>query len=301
MLDNWKIPGEALDKAAASILEHAGKEIVGGVSSFSSNLFGAVIGDRVKEWRTRNLMEMAAKTAKKMEELGVSLDKTRGLPMLEYYSIFEEASKQDDPSVQDLWAGLLASRMSPEHAGNFDRQTAQILSAMNGVEARVLHFVHESSEIEKAMDMKMPTYDQKRAEQDPKAYGEEMNAIRLALLDELWSRVRTVYKDYFSDVAPERVSEATGSLHLKELLYSREAVISNHELNKTDHINIDHHSHPVKSIDSGKLLKVIRNLQTGEHRKGRASKLLSESRYQFGMLVAFTALGEAVMKSCMQR
>lgn len=143
-----KLPGNEIERAAANVIEHAGKNIADGATNFGSVVFNGLIGDKVREWRTRNLFRGAAKTAEILREIGVPLENARSLPMFEFYSIFEGMSGQDDPDVADLWSGLLASRMSTDQGKDFDRSVPQTLASLNGTEARVLKFLNEYSRLE---------------------------------------------------------------------------------------------------------------------------------------------------------
>jgi hypothetical protein len=112
-----------------------------GVMDTVSDVFGGLIGDAVREWRTRNLIGRLARTAEILKAKGVTLDKAKALPMGEAYAMFEEASKQDDPTVSEMWAALLANAMDPKLNVSVNPTIVSALRSINGRDAKVLIYV----------------------------------------------------------------------------------------------------------------------------------------------------------------
>lgn len=135
------LPGSELEKEAAKIAGHMLGRAADGVMDIGGNIVGGLIGDRIREWRTRNLVDQLAETARRLKEKGVDLEKARSLPLGETYAIFEEASKQDDLEVQALWSGLLANAMDPSSEVSIDAPFVASLCGFGRAEAMVLRFV----------------------------------------------------------------------------------------------------------------------------------------------------------------
>lgn len=219
MSESVKLPGNEIERAAANVIEHAGKNIADGATGFGSIVFNGIIGDRVREWRTRNMIRGAAKTAEILENHGVSLEKSRSLPMLEFYSIFEGMSEQDDPDVVNLWAGLLASRMAADDGSSFDKSITQILASLNGTEARVLKFLREYAVLDSetrgagaAVFLEVPVGKEKEAE--------EAQATNERLAEERVKKVISLRDEVFRDDKARHYDAAAVTLRNKRLAYT---------------------------------------------------------------------------------
>lgn len=108
----------------------AAKEIIksGPVAGSISETWAAVVGDRIASWRLVNAAKLQLKVQTEFKKLGLkpSIDK---IP--ERYAItwFEEASKQDEDEIQDLFARLLA-RAAAEDDDALDRRNIEIVSKL---------------------------------------------------------------------------------------------------------------------------------------------------------------------------
>lgn len=74
-LSSKYVIGEAIDKAAAEIVQAAVGRTADGLLDFGSNLFSAIIGDRVREWRVRNLVQGAKKQQTSLRKWELSFQK----------------------------------------------------------------------------------------------------------------------------------------------------------------------------------------------------------------------------------
>lgn len=132
-----------LEKEAAKVAGAVIGRTAGGVMDSVSDVFGGLIGDAIREWRTRNLISRLARTAEILKAKGVPLDKAKALPMGEAYAMFEEASKQDDPTVAEMWSALLANAMDPAADVRIDPAFVATLRVMGPVEAKVLRLIRD--------------------------------------------------------------------------------------------------------------------------------------------------------------
>ncbi|MGV1751521.1 Abi-alpha family protein [Agrobacterium sp. CG674] len=135
-----------IEAAAARVAEKAMNDTWGGFAAFSGDVFGGLVGDRIKQWRTRNLIDVLAKTRDHLAKHGVSIENAKTLPMGEVYAIFEGASKTDDVDLSDMWAALLSNEMNPSNKTSVDPSFQRILSELSGLDARIMHYLkrHEN-------------------------------------------------------------------------------------------------------------------------------------------------------------
>lgn len=104
------------------------KEIInsGPVAGSVSEAWAGVIGDRIANWRLINAAKLQLKVQEEFKKLGLEPN-TDKIP--ERYAItwFEEASKQDEDEIQDLFARLLA-RAAAGDGDALDRRNIEIVS-----------------------------------------------------------------------------------------------------------------------------------------------------------------------------
>lgn len=135
-----------------------------------------LLGDRVAAWRIANAAKISAKLTTKVKALGQKLD-TSKIPEHYAFAWFDEASKQDDPEIQELFATLLANaangngeaakhrnitivaRLSAEDARLLDTISTIHQQSARGLAVRschfsieLSHFEYEAKKINKAVD-----------------------------------------------------------------------------------------------------------------------------------------------------
>lgn len=149
------LPGKNLDAAASKILEATLGKTADGLGDTITTVWGGLIGDRLNEWRTRNLVSSLEKTAKILDAKGINLADCCALPNGEMYSIFEGASKQDDPDLQKLWASLLANSMNP-NGTEFRNELTSTLENLEPADARFFTFIAKVERFEEDHKQRMP-------------------------------------------------------------------------------------------------------------------------------------------------
>lgn len=132
-----------VEAAAARVAERALNETWTGAAGFIGDVFGGLVGDRTKQWRTRNLVDALAQTKDHLESKGVPIEKAKALPMGELLVIFEGASKTDDVDLSAMWAGLLSNGMNPQKDTFIDPSFPRLLANLSGLDARLLNHVFE--------------------------------------------------------------------------------------------------------------------------------------------------------------
>ena len=104
------------------------KEVVSSnaVAGSLTDAWQAILGDYIATWRLTNAAKTQVKAQKKFKELGLRPNIDR-IP--ERYAItwFEEASKQDEDEIQELFARLLA-RAAAGNEDALDRRNLEIVS-----------------------------------------------------------------------------------------------------------------------------------------------------------------------------
>lgn len=135
-----------IEAAAARVFERAANNTVDGASSFVGDIFGGLVGDSVKQWRTRRLVTGLHETKLHLDKLGVPIENAKSLPMGELFTIFDGMSKQEDPHLTGMWAALLANAMNPDKKFVIDPSLPKILEQLSGVDVVILKFYHDATE-----------------------------------------------------------------------------------------------------------------------------------------------------------
>lgn len=122
MSDDGKKPS-SLDvlgiKPLAAAIEHASNKTIDGIGEVLSRIclpaaeeIGLALRDRVSQWRTKNIANTIEIAKPLIDKLPLS-DEAHAPPRL-VHEIVDQASWADDPGLQAMWAGLLASSCSAE-------------------------------------------------------------------------------------------------------------------------------------------------------------------------------------------
>jgi hypothetical protein len=104
-----------------------------------SDAWSALLGDRVAAWRLRNAAATQVKLHEELKRLGVSLDNAK-IPERYAFAWFDEATKQDEPEIQELFARLLAKAAAGDKDAG-DRRNLEILTRMTPMDAEVMNLV----------------------------------------------------------------------------------------------------------------------------------------------------------------
>lgn len=95
----------------------------------------ALIGDKLAHYRLKNAMKLQVKTSEEARRLGLALDNSR-IPERYAFAWFEEATKQDEPELQLLFARLLA-RASTGDEDASDRRLIEVLGKLTPIDAAI--------------------------------------------------------------------------------------------------------------------------------------------------------------------
>lgn len=111
------------------------------VTGSLSDAWQAILGDRIAAWRLANAAKTQIKVQEKFDKLGLKPNTDR-IP--ERYAItwFEEASKQDEEEIQDLFARLLANAAAGKEDA-LDRRNIEIVTKLTPNDAALFQELAE--------------------------------------------------------------------------------------------------------------------------------------------------------------
>lgn len=134
-----KVYGEALNR----VLEGVGA-FLGRICLPAAEEFGLMLQDRVKKWRTGNLVEVVQVAERRLLEEGAP-EGVHADPRL-VARILDESSWTDDSQLQEMWGGLLASSCS--ESGNDDSNLLfmNLLSGLTKLQAHLLKYSCETTQ-----------------------------------------------------------------------------------------------------------------------------------------------------------
>jgi len=283
-----------IEKAAARVLEKVLGGATDGFVATSANIFGGLVGDHLREWRTRNLVRHLARTAEFLKEKGISIEKARSLPMGELYSMFEEASKQDEPSVSNLWAGLLANAMNPFDDVTIRPAFMDTLKSLGGVEAAIMEFIWLYSQMELALNNHLR----------PDIFNNKPDIGRTT--SELISENAYFCDDNYTRLI-SRLSESQVKLGLNHLIRERCILIPTQEVSAMQFTDVeyDDNHNRIEKIDHNQLSNYISsivqslNIHSGRNSEGiMLPAILTNFDMYRNLNYELTDYGKQLMKAC---
>ena len=99
-----------------------------------SEAWAVLMGDRVAYWRAKNAMQYRPLLAEEAARLGLKLNAAK-IPDRFAFAWFEEASKQDEPEIQILFARLLARAADAASPTGGDRRMIDVLARLTPADA----------------------------------------------------------------------------------------------------------------------------------------------------------------------
>jgi hypothetical protein len=103
-----------------------------------SEELGLYFGDKVRAFRHRNITTIVDGSVKRLEEVGKPVEP---VPPRLLLPILDAASLEDNPTLQDMWSGLLAS--ASDQADNMSPSYAETLKALKPIEARSVQVLYD--------------------------------------------------------------------------------------------------------------------------------------------------------------
>lgn len=131
---------KAVEKLTEASLDGAGA-LFGRLCLPAAEEFGLMIRDQISAFRKANLDRIAAKTRKALEANMVP-ESASAHPRLVCHAL-QEGSWNDDPIVQDLWAGLLSSSCTDDGNDDSNLIFVTLLTNMSKLQARLMNHLCE--------------------------------------------------------------------------------------------------------------------------------------------------------------
>ncbi len=136
-------------KATEEIAKTSGKalDVIEKVGSFFNKVVGdaaAELGGVVHDWarlyRYKNLLRLQDKVeeihrARKLQGKSIPVPPRFAIPLL------QAASEEDDESIQDMWAGLIANSTDPDKHLEPKKIFTEILSSLEPLDAKILKYL----------------------------------------------------------------------------------------------------------------------------------------------------------------
>ncbi len=144
------------DPVRAAVADVSGK-----VLSPPARILGQILSDTLTDFKVRNRDRIAAKYEVKRRDRNLSQTAIRELPPGIRARIIEGIENQDDESVQELWAELLAKASDPSTSVNIEALYIEILRSLGGAELAVLMFLlkrHQEEDLDRG-SVRSKSYD----------------------------------------------------------------------------------------------------------------------------------------------
>ncbi|MAX27781.1 MAG: hypothetical protein CMJ19_25075 [Phycisphaeraceae bacterium] len=97
---------------------------------------GGILADNVKFLRYKNQVRLINKTQEFHEKKGI---KPKQIPIKTFYEILESSSLEENETLQDMWAALLANATDMDSRTDFSEVFVKILSELSQEEALFLY------------------------------------------------------------------------------------------------------------------------------------------------------------------
>ncbi|MDD4950880.1 Abi-alpha family protein [Sulfuricurvum sp.] len=137
-------------KPVAKSVEKVTDATVDGARAFMARIclpaaeeFGLLLQDYVKSWRASNAAKVAQKAEQKVVMYHTDAD-VKVHPRIAH-NIFEEGSWIEDETIQDMWAGLLASSCEVTGLDDSNLIFVAILKQLTALQVRVIRYAIENS------------------------------------------------------------------------------------------------------------------------------------------------------------
>jgi len=100
---------------------------------------GGLFADQVRYWRYKNQLTILAKAKKLHEKHGIS---PRKIPVKTLVNLLEYSSLEEDETMQDIWANLLANATNAENDYKGHNRLIHVLKELSTEEAIVLNYMY---------------------------------------------------------------------------------------------------------------------------------------------------------------
>lgn len=147
--DNQKNMEPVTTAVVKAIGEQSGEIAKKQAESFLSKLLdeparalGGLFADKVNARRHRNLIPVVLKAQQRLRDAGLE---PKAVPLKIIHPLLENASLEDDPEIQELWANLLSNAANPDGTDPVHRIYISILTDLTPGEAKFLRRLDEAA------------------------------------------------------------------------------------------------------------------------------------------------------------
>lgn len=120
-------------QSGLDLIKRAGT-FLSGVFGPAANELGHLFGDQMKFWRFKNAVRILEKAQRIVDERGLTADDVKALGFGDGLRLLEAASLEEDESVQDMWAHLMANAVDPSAQTKPEKMYVDILKSLSGRE-----------------------------------------------------------------------------------------------------------------------------------------------------------------------
>lgn len=130
---------KAIEEAAETARHYLDKILLEPLSEF-----GLLLKDKVSYWRFKNQVNMVEKARRFLEAKGVETKHIAGKILPEsVVPLIEAGSETSDPTLSELFAGLLASSVDPATARTTHPAYAKVLNQLSPLDAVILRSLYD--------------------------------------------------------------------------------------------------------------------------------------------------------------
>ena len=136
-----------LKKGAEAAVEHVGKA-VSKVTGSPSAEFGELLKDHIRFRRAKNLVKFYVEYQRVVADAGID---QRELPFRMWFPIFESVSIEEDETLQQKWAALLANAADPNTKVTVGPAFVEALKQLSPIEVKCLDWIYKSEDLPRGM------------------------------------------------------------------------------------------------------------------------------------------------------
>lgn len=179
---------EEVSKAAAEVSKFGTKALgtTEKILGFLSKVFkepledvAGIVGDRLKFLRWERQVRMAEEVTKILEERNLS--NTKPVAPKLALPIIENASLEEDDSLQNIWINLMANSMDPNFKNDIRFAYIEIIKSLEPVDARLLEYFYDVLINDPKVDLAQPTDFSLTKEVIAQGLGLELNQCILSI------------------------------------------------------------------------------------------------------------------------
>lgn len=132
-------------QAAIDLVRRIGGYL-GGVFGPASHELSLLFGEQMRFWRFKNAVKILENAEALVEQRGIKPEQIRALGFGEGLLLLEAASLEQDETVQQLWARLVANAVDPKERVKPEKVYLDLLKSISGREAILLDLVAQIEE-----------------------------------------------------------------------------------------------------------------------------------------------------------